>query len=53
MARDNFTQNVKNILKDRVGGRCSNPSCMRDTVGPKANIGSSVSVGEATHICAA
>lgn len=25
MARDNFTQNVKNILKDRVGGRCSNP----------------------------
>lgn len=53
MARDNFTQNVKNILKDRVGGRCSNPLCMRDTVGPKGNIGSAVSVGEAAHICAA
>lgn len=43
MARDNFTQNVKNILKDRVGGHCSNPLCMRDTVGPKGNIGKTIS----------
>ena len=53
MKRDNFTQCDKETLKDRVGGRCSNPLCMRDTVGPKANMGSSVSVGEAAHIYAA
>ena len=53
MKRDNFTQCDEETLKDRVGGRCSNPLCMRDTVGPKANMGSSVSVGEAAHIYAA
>lgn len=53
MKRDNFTQCDKETLKDRVGGRCSNPLCMRDNVGPKANMGSSVSVGEAAHIYAA
>ena len=30
MKRDNFTQCDKETLKDRVGGRCSNPLCMRD-----------------------
>lgn len=53
MKRDKFTQCDKETLKNRVGGGSSNPLCMRDTVGLKASMGSSVSVGEAAHICAA
>lgn len=53
MERDGFTQANKIILKDRVGGRCSNPLCRRETLGPKATADKAVLVGEAAHICAA
>lgn len=53
MKRDDFTLNVKNGLKDRVGGRCSNPQCGRETVGPRVVADKSLIVGEAAHICAA
>lgn len=53
MARDDFALNVKNALKDRVGGHCSNPACGKVTTGPNSNLEKSFTIGEAAHICAA
>jgi len=51
-SRTYFSVGVKRRLADRVGGRCSHPSCGRDTVGPTVDPGASVNVGAAAHITA-
>lgn len=51
--RDNFSDKTKRILRERVGGRCSNPSCNRETCGPSDSPDKSVILGDAAHIKAA
>ena len=51
--RDNFSERTKRILRERVGGKCSNPSCNRETCGPSDNPDKSVILGDAAHIRAA
>lgn len=51
--RDEFTQSVKEQLAKRVGFRCSNPDCRRETVGPQTKDTGVASIGEASHITAA
>ena len=51
--RDNFTQLTKKILAERVGYKCSNPTCMRPTVGSHTHPGKSTIIGVAAHITAA
>lgn len=53
MGRDNFSKNVKDALYKRVGGRCSNPSCMIETAGPHENPQKCFVIGQAAHITAA
>lgn len=53
-SRDDFTRKTKDILAKRVGYICSNPNCMRMTVGPKqGETDSALSLGQAAHITAA
>lgn len=51
--RDNFSQNIIEILKSRVANRCSNPSCRVPTSGPTTDPEKVNSIGVAAHICAA
>ena len=51
--RDDFTQQIKDKLYERVGGKCSNPNCRKETKGPHSNPTKSVSIGVAAHITAA
>lgn len=51
--RDDFPEGIKRILRDRVGGYCSNPSCVHATVGPNSNPNKTTIIGEAAHIKAA
>lgn len=51
--RDDFSQRVKNILCERVGGKCSNPDCRHETKGPHSDSKKRVSIGQAAHITAA
>lgn len=51
--RDNFTVATKNLLRDRVGNRCSNPHCKRLTSGPAIDTEHAINMGTASHICAA
>lgn len=51
--RDDFTEKIKRKLGDRVGWKCSNPDCGRPTRGPHTDPHKSVSIGVASHICAA
>ena len=53
MARDNFTKKTVDILAERVGFLCSNPSCRVHTVGPNVQLDKSTRIGEAAHITAA
>lgn len=54
MGRDNFSEEVKRTLAERVGGHCSNPECACDTFGPDPDDHSKrTSIGEAAHITAA
>jgi len=53
MPRDEFSQDVKEILARRVGYRCSNPNCRALTSGPHDNPGKAVNIGVAAHITAA
>lgn len=55
MARqDNFTRAIQIKVAERAAYMCSNPACMRITVGPcEADPGKSTKTGEAAHICAA
>lgn len=51
--RDDFSESVKQVLKDRVGGFCSNPDCRISTVGPNSDYNKRTSIGIAAHITAA
>jgi hypothetical protein len=51
--RDDFSERVKTILRDRVGGLCSQPNCRCQTTGPHTEPGRRISVGVAAHITAA
>ncbi len=51
--RDDSSEQVKNILKDRVGGFCSNPLCRVPTIGPHTEQDKRTSIGIAAHITAA
>lgn len=51
--RDDFTENTKHILANRVCNKCSNPSCRKQTSGPQINPTAYVNVGVAAHISAA
>ncbi len=53
MARDEFPQQVKEVLALRVNHCCSNPDCRAPTSGPREDVGKSVNVGVAAHISAA
>jgi hypothetical protein len=51
--RDDFSQKTIDTLCERVGGKCSNPNCRRETKGPHSNPQKRVSIGEEAHITAA
>jgi hypothetical protein len=52
--RDDFSEEVKRRLADRVSSRCSAPGCARGTKGPSATRAKGVNVtGVAAHITAA
>lgn len=51
--RDDFSQKTIDRLCERVGGKCSNPNCRRETKGPHSDPQKRVSIGEAAHITAA
>lgn len=53
MARDNFSQPVKNELSLRAAHFCSNPKCLRLTAGPRSNNLRGLPTGHAAHISAA
>ena len=51
--RDDFKNETKNTMALRVGLKCSNPDCRRQTSGPRTESDMSVSIGVAAHIHAA
>ena len=51
--RDDFRQPVKEQLAKRVGFRCSNPDCRKQTSGPQSQDTGTVNIGVAAHITAA
>lgn len=51
--RDDFSEAVKTILHNRVGGFCSNPNCRVQTIGPHSDPSKRLSIGIAAHITAA
>jgi hypothetical protein len=51
--RDNFTAKTRRNLGERVGYRCSCPTCRRLTIGPTKDISAPLLVAEAAHITAA
>ena len=51
--RDDFTQKTKDILRERAGNRCSNPTCLTPTSAPASSQYMKLNGGRAAHICAA
>lgn len=51
-SRDDFSATTKRVLRERVGGICSNPECRAPTFGPKG-ADQAFHTGHAAHICAA
>jgi len=51
--RENFTDQTKRELADRVGHHCSNPECRALTTGPRIDETKSLNIGVAAHITAA
>lgn len=51
--RDDFTKSTIDILAKRVGYLCSNPDCMKHTIGPNDVVDKATSIGIAAHITAA
>ena len=51
--RDEFTEGVKRLLKDRAGNQCSHPDCRAVTTGAAENPEKVNNIGKAAHICAA
>lgn len=52
-SRDDFSSSTILVLRERVGGFCSNPDCRCTTTGPNQIHSKSTRVGIAAHICAA
>lgn len=48
--RDDFSEEVKRILANRVGHECSNPDCRALTSGPQSDSAKALNVGVAAHI---
>lgn len=53
MARDEFSEPVKRRLAERAAYFCSDPRCLKLTVGPHSDNARSLRTGCAAHICAA
>jgi hypothetical protein len=53
MARDDFSEETKRRLGERVNLICSNPECRVQTKGPHTDDSKAASVGKACHIHAA
>ena len=51
--RDDFKQNTKRSLADRVNHHCSNPKCNAPTSGPQEDADKALNVGVAAHISGA
>lgn len=51
--RDDFSEDVKRIVANRVNNRCSNPECCRPTSGPQIDPTKALNIGVAAHITAA
>jgi hypothetical protein len=51
--RDEFPKRVADTLAKRVGNRCSNPDCRKQTSGPHTEDDKAVNIGVAAHITAA
>lgn len=51
--RDDFSEQTKTLLSNRVGARCSNPDCQRPTFGSNSDPNKATNIGVAAHICAA
>ena len=51
--RDDFSEQSKTLLSNRVGARCSNPDCQRPTFGSNSDPNKATNIGVAAHICAA
>lgn len=51
--RTEFSSPAKNLLAQRAGHRCSNPTCRRQTAGPADTPNGAVNLGVAAHITAA
>lgn len=52
-SRDEFNENTKRTLQDRVGSRCSNSECGATTSGPNSTDTKATKIGVAAHITAA
>ena len=53
MARDDFSQPVRDTVARRVGFHCSNPECRKLTSGPRVDPQRALNIGVAAHITAA
>lgn len=51
--RDDFSSATKELLANRVGRKCSNPSCRKLTCGANTDPEKITNIGVASHICAA
>ena len=51
--RDDFRQPIKDQLAKRVGFRCSNPDCRKQTSGPQSQDPGAINIGVAAHKTAA
>lgn len=51
--RDDFSLATKELLANRVGRKCSNPSCRKLTCGANSDSDKITNIGVASHICAA
>lgn len=51
--RDDFSSATKELLANRVGRKCSNPSCRKLTCGANIAPDKITNIGVASHICAA
>ncbi|MBR1633631.1 MAG: HNH endonuclease [Lachnospiraceae bacterium] len=51
--RDDFPKKIKELLANRVGCKCSNPSCRKSTRGAAVEKTDFINIGVASHITAA
>ena len=51
--RDNFNEELRRAVANRVNNRCSNPDCRTPTSGPELDPAKSLNIGVAAHITAA